>query len=96
MVLDIILSVVSLLALFVSYYFHVRGLLNDAASGVIDNVEQPGFTGEEKFKMACEQLKSLIPTAMKPFIGDKLIEVIVQTTFDSIESFAKKQTKTKE
>ncbi len=96
MVLDIILGVVSLVAIFISYYFHVKGLLNDAASGVIDDVEQPGFTGEEKFKMACEQLKALIPMAMKPFISDKLIEMIVQGTFDSIESFAKKQTDKKE
>lgn len=96
MVLDIILGIVSLVAIFISYYFYVKGFLNDAASGAIDSAETIGGKGEEKFKMACEQLKALIPMAMKPFISDKMVEMIVQTTFDSIESFANKQTNTKE
>lgn len=96
MVVEIILGVVTLLVMFVSYYFYTKGVLIDAASGAIDSAEGTGKVGEEKFKMACDQLKSLIPTAMKPFIGDKLIELIVQSTFDSIDSFAKKQIAKKE
>lgn len=96
MVVEIIFGVVTLLAMFVSYYFYVKGVLISAASGAIDSAEATDKVGEEKFKMVCEQLKSLIPAVMKPFINDTLIEVIVQGTFDAIESFAKKQVDRKE
>jgi len=96
MVLDIILGVISLIAMFISYYFYIKCMLNDAACDAIDNAEATGGKGAEKFCFACELLKSLIPMAMKPFISDKMIEMIVQSTFDSIESYAKKQTKKKE
>ena len=37
------------------------------------------------------QLYDLIPLAVRPFVPRKLVEQIVQTTFDAIEGYARMQ-----
>lgn len=47
--------------------------------------------GGVKFEWVVDQLYELIPLAVRPFIPRKLVERIVQTTFDAIEGYARMQ-----
>lgn len=48
-------------------------------------------SGGVKFEWVVGQLYNLLPLAVRPFVPRKLIEQIVQTTFDAIEGYAKTQ-----
>lgn len=90
-VLTIILSIATLASLFISYYFHIRKKLSDAAIGAINSAEDTDKVGKEKFELAVSEVMSLIPTAVKPFITQPLVEAVVQKAFNEVESYAKKQ-----
>lgn len=92
-IISVVFGIIALLTTFVSYYFSVKGKLDKAACGAIDKAEETGGVGSEKFEIAVEQLKALIPIPVKPFIPDRLVRKIVQEAFDNIESYAKKQHK---
>ena len=47
--------------------------------------------GEEKKAYVVETLYKIVPTYYKSIIKKDFIELLVQTTFDDVESFAKKQ-----
>ena len=47
--------------------------------------------GGIKFEWVVGQLYDLIPLAVRPFVPRKLVEQIVQTTFDAIEGYARMQ-----
>ncbi len=90
-IISIALTVFSIIVTFVSYYFYIRGKLHKAAAGAITNAEQDDKTGEEKLELAVEQVYSLIPISLKPFIHKKSVRKIVQAAFDKIEDYAQKQ-----
>jgi hypothetical protein len=90
-ILTVVFGVVALIGTFVSYYFYIKGIIIKAATGAIDNAEQPDKKGEEKFKEAVDQIMTLIPTVLKPFITKDFVGKLVQAAFEKIESYAKKQ-----
>ena len=47
--------------------------------------------GGVKFEWVVGQLYELIPLAVRPFVPRKLVEQVVQTTFDAIEGYARMQ-----
>ena len=47
--------------------------------------------GGVKFEWVVGQLYSLLPLAVRPFVPRKLVEQVVQTTFDAIEGYARMQ-----
>lgn len=47
--------------------------------------------GGQKFSWVVETLYNLVPPVLKIFITKKLIEAIVQNTFEGIEQYAKMQ-----
>ena len=68
--------------------------LRSAAVEYIDRAEQEfkGVKrGGEKFKWVVDNLHSILPEAIKPFISKSTIEDIVQNTFDIVEGYAKQQ-----
>ena len=94
-ILSIILAIATLIGVFVSYYYYIKEIIARSASDAIEQAEQPGKKGEEKFAEAVEQIMNLIPLVLKPFITKALVEKITQAAFDKIEAYAKKQTKNK-
>ena len=48
---------------------------------------------EEKMAFVVEQLKKIVPKALRFIFTDKAIEKIAQKAFDKIEEYAKKQKK---
>lgn len=92
-ILTIIFALLAVLGLCLSYYFHVKAKIYAATENAVNNAEQDDKTAAEKMSLAVEQLYSIVPTALKPFITRKVLEKIVQAAFDKIEEYAKKQAK---
>ena len=90
-ILSIVFAILTVVGTFVAYYFKAKNMIISAANGAINNAEQTGKPGSEKFEMAVDELYELIPAAVKPFISRKLIEELTQKAFDEIDKFAKKQ-----
>ena len=47
--------------------------------------------GGAKFEWVVGQLYELIPLVVRPFVPRRLVEQVVQTTFDAIEGYARMQ-----
>lgn len=95
-VLTIIFAILAVLAVFVSYYFHVKAKIYAETENAVNNAEQDDKTAAEKMELAVNQIYSIIPAVAKPFIARNVIEGIVQAAFDKIEEYAKKQVNKKE
>ena len=90
-IISIVLAVITVIVGFVSYYFYIRNKLQKQIAAEIEGAETPDSIGEEKMNSVIAALKQLVPTILKPFITDSLIEQLVQAAFDSIEAYAQKQ-----
>ena len=80
---------------FLVTYFKEKTKLVEHAKYAINSAEKQyelyTKAGGEKFKYACSILASITPTFLKPFITQALIEQIVQSAFNGMEAYAKKQ-----
>ncbi|MCM1368220.1 MAG: polymorphic toxin-type HINT domain-containing protein [Roseburia sp.] len=94
-IISLVLAGLTLIVIFISHYVYVRGKLHKAAAGAITNAEQDDKTGEEKLEIAVDQVYSLVPTSLKVFIHRSSVRKIVQSAFDKIEDYAKKQVEKK-
>ena len=93
MILNIVLTVLSVALAFLSYYLDIKRKLVEHANGEISNAEDTDKKNAEKMAFVVEQLKKVVPKAMRFLFTDKAIEKIVQTAFDKIEEYAQKQNK---
>ena len=92
-IISLVLGLISVLLSFIGYYFYVRSEIYKRTEEAINNAEATGEVGREKLKSATEQLYLTVPSFLRSFIGRDAIEVIVQSAFDKIEEYAKKQIK---
>lgn len=90
-VLTILASLCTVVALFISYYFYIKRKIEAEVPGAINGAEDTGMSGEEKFKEAVDTIYGLIPVAVRPFITRSLVETLVQEVFDKMEEYARKQ-----
>lgn len=92
---ELILSIVSCLftlaAIVISYYLAIRKKIEQEALNAINKAEDTDKIGEEKMQDAVEIVYDIIPAVAKPFISKKLIETIIQSVFDKVEEYARKQ-----
>ena len=92
---ELILSIVSCLftlaAIVISYYLAIRKKIEQEALNAINKAEGTDKIGEEKMQDAVEIVYDIIPAVAKPFISKKLIETIIQSVFDKVEEYARKQ-----
>ena len=91
MIVEIILSVLTLVGICLSYYLMVRNKLTNNLPTVINIAEDSDLVAEEKMQLAITELNKLVPTVLKPFIPKSLLRKIIQNAFDKIEEYAKKQ-----
>ncbi len=92
-IFSIIFGTVSLLLSFVGYYFYIKSEIFKKTEDAVNNAEAEGTVGKEKLKAATEQLYATVPAVLKPFFSREQIELAVQTAFDKIEEYAKRQRK---
>ena len=90
-IIDIVLSILTVIMIFVGYYFYIKAKLHKAATEAINDAEQTEKDGEEKLKDAVEQVYALVPVILKPIFNKELLTYMIQDAFDKIEAYAKKQ-----
>lgn len=90
-ILTIIFGILSVAAIFISYYFSIKAKIKEAAADAVNAAEELDAIGAEKLKAAVEQVYTLVPATLKPFLTKEVITQIVQFTFDRMEEFAIKQ-----
>lgn len=91
LLLTILAGLCTVVALFANYYLHIRKKIEAEIMGAINDAEDTGMSGAEKFNEAVDTIYSLIPAAVRPFITKDLVGVLVQSAFDKMEEYARKQ-----
>ena len=94
-ILTVVFAVLTIVGIFVSYYFYIKNKITKAIAGEIDNAEIDDVEGPKKKAEVIAQLQTLIPAVLKPFITYNVLDKLVQTVFDGIERYAKKQVEKK-
>lgn len=94
-ILTVVFAILSIAGILVSYYFYVKNKITKAIADEVDSAEIDDATGPEKKAEVIAQLQKLIPAVLKPFITYKMLDALVQTVFDGIERYAKKQVEKK-
>ena len=92
LILTIVSSVITVAALILGYYQHIKKRLEQEALNAINKVEESDKVGAEKMQNAIEMVYDMIPAVAKPFISEKMVETIIQSVFDKVEEYARKQT----
>lgn len=85
--------IVLLLALFLAYY-RTSAKLQGAVGWLIARAEAAygGVrTGSVKFEWVCDQIYGMIPAPVKLVITRRMVESLVQNTFDAMAAYAKMQ-----
>lgn len=91
MVLNIILTVLSVALLLVSGWIGIKKKIRDEAEGVINEAEDTELKGSQKMQYAVERIEAILPAAIRPIVSRDTIESGLQIVFDGMEKFAKKQ-----
>ena len=91
LILTIVSSLITVAAAIIGYYQHIKKRLEEEALNAINKAEETDKVGAEKMQDAIEMVYDMIPTVAKPFISEKMVEMVIQTVFDKVEDYAKKQ-----
>ena len=91
LILTIVSSLITVAAAIIGYYHHIKKRLEEEALNAINKAEETDKVGAEKMQDAIEMVYDMIPTVAKPFISEKMVEMVIQTVFDKVEDYAKKQ-----
>lgn len=87
-IVPLIPSVLAVVASYVAYYFSVRASVRARIVRDIALVEETDLGNEEKFNAIVEDAIKNIPLIVKPLFSSKVIQTLVQTTFDSVKLYA--------
>lgn len=94
-VYEIIMTVLAIIFGGLSLYISGKKNILDAVISYINQAEDEykdaTKAGGSKFEWVVDKLMSIVPVALKPFIGRALVEAIVQKVFDIMQSYAQKQ-----
>lgn len=90
-ILNVVLIILSIVLAGVTFYLDTKKNIQEQVNGKIDAAEDTDKKGEEKMAYVVEQLKALVPKALRFMFTDKVLENIVQKAFDKIEDYAQKQ-----
>lgn len=91
LILTILSSVLTLVVIIIGYYQHIKKRLEQEALNAINKAEETDKIGAEKMQDAIKMVYDMIPAIARPFISEKMIEVVIQGVFDKVEEYAKKQ-----
>lgn len=90
-IINILLAVLAVVVSFIGYYFYIKAKATKAAESAIDEAEKEDKTGVEKLNEATDAVMLLIPVILRPILKRDVVKGIVQSAFDKIEAYAKKQ-----
>lgn len=92
-ILTIVSSVLTIIATILGYYQHIKKRLEQQALDAINRAEETDKIGAEKMQDAINMVYDMIPAVARPFISEKMIEIVIQNVFDKVEEYAQKQIK---
>lgn len=90
-ILTIVSSIITVASIVIGYYQYIKKKIEQEALTAINKAEDTDKVGQEKMKEAVQTVYSLIPVVARPFISEKLVEMIIQNVFDKVEEYAHKQ-----
>lgn len=94
-IIQILIPILTILFGFLSAYFKENDKLKCSAIKYITEAEEMykdvSKAGGTKFAWVVDILYNLVPSPLKFLFTKKVIEAIVQSTFDGIEAYAKTQ-----
>lgn len=94
---EIIITIVSIICTIVSilcgYYIYIRKKIEQEALNAINKAEDTDKIGKEKMAEAVETIYNILPACVRPFISKDMIELVVQSVFDKMEEYVRKQVK---
>lgn len=91
LILTVVSSITSIVAIVVGYYQYTKKKIEKEALDAINKAEDSDKIGEEKMKEAVETVYSMLPAVIKPFVSEKMVETLIQGVFDKVEEYARKQ-----
>lgn len=91
LILTIVSSVITVAAAILGYYQHIKKRLEQEALNAINKAEETDKIGAEKMQDAIEMVYDMIPAVARPFISEKMVEMVIQGVFDKVEDYARKQ-----
>lgn len=90
-VLTILSIICTVVAVVISYYQFIKQKIEREAIDAINKAEDLDKIGAEKMKEAVKTVYAVIPAIAKPFVSEVLVETIIQSVFDKVEEYARKQ-----
>lgn len=91
LILTIMSSVLTVVATILGYYQHIKKRLEQEALNAINKAEETDKIGAEKMQDAIKMVYDMIPAVARPFISEKIVEMVIQGVFDKVEEYARKQ-----
>ena len=95
LILTIVSSVITVAAAILGYYQHIKKRLEEEALNAINKAEETDKIGAEKMQDAIKMVYDMIPAVVRPFISEKMVELVIQSVFDKVEDYARKQSEKK-
>ena len=91
LILTIVSSILTIIATILGYYQHIKKRLEQQALDAINKAEETDKIGTEKMQDAIKMVYDMIPAVARPFISEKMVEMVIQGVFDKVEDYARKQ-----
>lgn len=91
LILTIASSILTIVVTIIGYYQHIKKRLEQEALNAINKAEETDKIGAEKMQDAIKMVYDMIPAVARPFVSEKLIEAVIQSVFDKVEDYARKQ-----
>ena len=91
LVINVFFGIVAILVSFISYYYYIKTVIDEAAADAINDAEKLDKSGAEKLAIATDAVYALVPKILRSVLPKSLVHNLVQSAFDKIESYAKQQ-----
>jgi hypothetical protein len=89
--LNLIFVILIIIGGFVINYFKTNSKFKDKIAALINFAESKFNDGEQKKEYVINTIYSIIPAVFKPILNKTIINMIVQSVFDSMAEYAKKK-----
>lgn len=90
-ILNFVFAIAIIIGGFVISYFKTNSKFKDKIAALCNFAESQFSKGEDKKQYVVDTIFNIVPFALKPILNKTIIGMMVQSTFDSIEEYAKKQ-----
>lgn len=90
-VLNVIFAVAIVIGGFVISYFKTNSKFKDKIAALVNYAESKFDDNEKKKQYVIDTIYDIVPVVLKPILNKTIIGMMVQSTFDSIKEYTRKQ-----